>query len=239
MKLAGAESESLAVIATGQPDLDKKLGGGIPLGSLTLLEGQSDSGKSVMAQQLIWGSLQGGLTALLFTSENTIKSFIRQMISLNLDIMPFLLLGRLRIYPISMGKQGLTPDDVFKLIVKTVHNGARVDLVVVDSLTTFVTRSSWEGTVAFFEQSQSLCAESRTMVIVASTYAFDDTTLARLRSMCDAHFTLRTEEVGEQIVKILEVAKVRGASKSTGNIITFDVEPGIGIKVIPISKASA
>ena len=93
--------------------------------------------------------------------------------------------------------------------------------------------------VAFFEACQELVTESRTVVIVASTYAFDDTTLARLRSMCDAHFTLRTEEVGEQIVKILEVAKVRGASKTTGNIITFDVEPGIGIKIIPISKASA
>ncbi len=237
--MAEPEGESLSVIATGQPDLDKKLGGGIPLGSLTLVEGQSDSGKSVMSQQLIWGSLQGGLTAMLFTSENTIKSFLRQMTSLNLDVMAFLLLGRLRIYPISIGRNKLTPGQVFQLIVKTIKNGTRVDLVVIDSLTTFVTRSSWEDTVAFFEMCQSLVTESRTIVIVASTYAFDDVTLARLRSMCDAHFTLRTEEVGEQIVKILEVAKVRGASKTTGNIITFNVEPGIGIKVIPISKASA
>ena len=52
------ESRSNNIVATGQPELDKKLGGGIPLGSLTLLEGQSGSGKSVMSQQLIWGSLQ-------------------------------------------------------------------------------------------------------------------------------------------------------------------------------------
>jgi flagellar protein FlaH len=237
--VAEIESAELSVIATGQPELDKKLGGGIPLGSLTLLEGQSDSGKSVMAQQLIWGSLQAGLTAMLFTSENTIKSFLRQMTSLNLDVMAFLLLGRLRIYPITIGKNKLTPGQVFKLINKTIKSGSRVDLVVVDSLTTFVTRSSWEDTVAFFENCQSLVAESRTIVVVASTYAFDDVTLARLRSMCDAHFTLRTEEVGDQIVKILEVAKVRGASKNTGNIVTFNVEPGIGIKIIPISKTSA
>jgi flagellar protein FlaH len=237
--LPSAETDQQSVIATGQPDLDKKLGGGIPLGSLTLLEGQSDSGKSVMSQQLIWGSLQAGMTAMLFTSENTIKSFTRQMTSLNLDIMAFLLLGRLRIYPITIGKNGLTPGQVFNLIIRTIKNGSRVDLVVVDSLTTFVTRSAWEDTVAFFEECQALVAEARTIVVVASTYAFDDTTLARLRSMCDAHFTLRTEEVGDQIVKILEVAKVRGASKTTGNIITFDVEPGIGIKIIPISKASA
>ncbi len=237
--MASADTQALSVIATGQPELDKKLGGGVPLGSLTLIEGQSDSGKSVMAEQLIWGSLQSGLTAMLFTSENTVKSFLRQMTSLNLDVTAFLLLGRLRIYPITMGKNGLTPKQVFQLIAKTTKDGTRVDLVVVDSLTTFVTRSSWEDTVSFFEECQSLVTEARTVVVVSSTYAFDEVTLARLRSMCDAHFNLKTEEVGDQLVKILEVSKVRGATKTTGNIITFDVEPGVGIKIIPISKTSA
>ena len=67
----------------------------------------------------------------------------------------------------------------------------------------------------------------------------DSATLGRLRSMCDAHLSLRVEKVGDQLVKILEVAKVRGASKTTGNIITFDVEPNMGMRVIPISKAKA
>ena len=233
------EPGSATSISTGQPELDKKLGGGIPLGSLTLLEGQSDSGKSVVAQQLIWGSLHSGLTALLFTTESTTKSFLRQMASLNLDVMQFLLLGRLRIYPIAVGRRKLTPKQVFNVVVKSVKNGHGVDLVVVDSLTTFVTRGSWEETAAYFEHCQELCAENRTIINVASTYAFDDTTLARLRSMCDAHLTLRTEEVGDQLVKILEVAKVRGASKTTGNIITFDIEPDLGIKIIPFSRTSA
>ena len=45
------EETGLPVITTGQADLDAKLGGGIPVGSLTLLDGQSDSGKSVVSQQ--------------------------------------------------------------------------------------------------------------------------------------------------------------------------------------------
>ena len=57
--------------------------------------------------------------------------------------------------------------------------------------------------------------------------------------MCDAHLSLRVEEVGDVLVKILEVSKVRGASKTTGNIITFDVEPNMGMRIIPISKAKA
>ena len=36
-----------ATISTWNAEIDKKMGGGIPMGSLTLVEGQSDAGKSV------------------------------------------------------------------------------------------------------------------------------------------------------------------------------------------------
>jgi archaellum biogenesis ATPase FlaH len=36
------------VIITGVREVDEKLGGGIPIGSLALIEGQSDAGKSVL-----------------------------------------------------------------------------------------------------------------------------------------------------------------------------------------------
>jgi flagellar protein FlaH len=55
--------------------------------------------------------------------------------------------------------------------------------------------------------------------------------------MCDAHLRLRIEEMGDRLMKVLEVAKVRGADKNTGNIVSFDVEPGWGMRIIPISKA--
>ena len=57
--------------------------------------------------------------------------------------------------------------------------------------------------------------------------------------MCDAHLRLRIEEIGNQLVKSLEVAKVRGADRTTGNIVAFDVEPGMGMRIIPITKAKA
>ena len=69
--------------------------------------------------------------------------------------------------------------------------------------------------------------------------SFDEGMLIRVRSLRDAHVRLRLEEVGERLVKIMEVSKVRNAERSTGNIISFDVEPGMGMKIIPITKAKA
>ena len=68
---------------------------------------------------------------------------------------------------------------------------------------------------------------------------FDDRMLIRVRSLCDAHLVLEIEQIGERLVKIMEVAKVRNADQSTENIISFDVEPGMGMKIITISKAKA
>ena len=75
------------IISTGNDELDKKIGGGIPLGSLTLIEGQPDAGKSVLSQQMVWSSCRNGYKVAMFSTENTVKSLITQMQSLNLDIM--------------------------------------------------------------------------------------------------------------------------------------------------------
>jgi len=45
--MAGEKSKKVKVIGTGVREIDEKIGGGIPLGSMGLIEGQPDSGKSV------------------------------------------------------------------------------------------------------------------------------------------------------------------------------------------------
>jgi len=227
------------VISTGNPEIDKKMGGGIPVGSLTLIEGQSDAGKSVVSQQMIWGSLNAKRKTLLYTTENTVKSFVKQMQSLSLDISDHLLLGSFKIYPIHVAKEGWSTAQVFETLISEIRKNVESSLVVVDSLTGFVTHTSEEQTIAFFEECKALCEENRTIVNIVHSYAFDDKTLIRIRSMCDAHLRLRIEEMGDKLIKTLEVAKVRGADKTTGNIVTFEVEPGMGMRIIPVSKAKA
>ena len=42
------EEEVKTVISTGNSELDKKIADGLPLQSLTLIEGENDTGKSVL-----------------------------------------------------------------------------------------------------------------------------------------------------------------------------------------------
>ncbi len=74
---------------------------------------------------------------------------------------------------------------------------------------------------------------------VVHTCTFDEGPLLRIRSMRDAHFELCIEEMGDQLTKVLEAGKIRGAHKTADNLIGFTVEPGIGTRVIPVSRTRA
>ncbi|GJM42432.1 MAG: flagellar accessory protein FlaH [Ardenticatenaceae bacterium] len=224
------------VVSTGSTELDDKIGGGIPIGSLSLIEGSSHSGKSVFSQQLLWGSLRNGFTISLFTSENTVKSLIAQMQSLNIDVQTYLLLGLLRVYPIEVSQ---SKGEALDNLLAAIHReGKRSDFIFVDALTPCITGAPVSAVLGYFEQCKRICSDHTTIITIVHSHAIDQDMLIRFQAVCDAHLRLRTENAGSKLVKIMEVAKIRGASKNTGNIISFEIEPGIGMRIIPISKAN-
>jgi len=105
------------------------------------------------------------------------------------------------------------------------------------SITLLVAHSDQTANVDFFSCCKNLCDQGRTIILVAHSYAFDEEVLSRSRSLCDAHFRIRLEQMGDRLVKILEVLKVRGADRATGDVVTFEVEPKVGMRIIPMSKA--
>lgn len=234
-----ARSKQMAV-TVGAEELDKKLGGGIPSGSLTLVEGQSDAGKSVLVQHFAFGSLLSGMNVAYYTTENTVKSLVAQMSSLGMNVLDYFLADRLRIYPLNFSSKLDEPAQVSSSLLGHVSSlPPQFPTVIVDAITNLVSHSDESRIIDLFSVSKLLCEQGRTLFLVVHSSAFSESMLIRVRSLCDAHFRLRMEEVGERLVKVIEVAKVRSAERSTGNVISFDVEPGLGIHIIPISKAKA
>ena len=231
--------EVASQISTGISEVDSKMGGGIPKGSLTLIDGESGAGKSVAAQQIVWGALRDELRAVVYTTENTYKSLIANMDSLNLSILDQVLLGRLLIFPAQTTASGWNPTDIFDILLKDIIRNSAVDLVVVDSITSLMLHTQITQAITFFEECKRLCEQGKTIINVVHSYAFDDSSLLRIRSMCDAHLNLRIEEIGDQLINVLEIGKIRGAGKTADNIISFTVEPGAGIRIIPISRTKA
>jgi flagellar protein FlaH len=234
--LVNEDDKKGKTISTGNGELDLKMGGGIPLGSLTLIEGDSGAGKSVLSQQMMHGSLESGYRLSLFSSENTVRSLVKQMRSLNLDVLDYLLLGKFRVFPIETARLGM---DALPALIRAMKGEWDREMVFVDSLTSSIPQASDKEVLGFFEECKRFCGEERTVVMIVHSHGLNGEILIRIRSLCDAHLQLRTEEVARKLVKTLEVTKVRGADKSTGNIVSFEVEPGWGMRVIPVNKVGA
>lgn len=240
MKSVDSVAEERQVISTGSAELDKKIGGGIPHGSLILIEGSSNAGKSVVTQQMMHGALSSGFKCALYTTENTSRSLLRQMVSLGLDVTDFYLLAALNVYPIPASMSPESASDAFERLlahIKSLRN--RYDVFFLDALTSYVSQVSEASTLQFFTALKELVDDDITIFICLHSHAFDESMFMRMRSLCDGHLRLRTEQVKDMLIKVLEVAKVRGAEQTTGNVVNFAIEPGVGMKIIPISSAKA
>jgi flagellar protein FlaH len=234
-----APKKKKETIITAVSEVDDKLGGGIPLGSLCLIEGHSDAGKSVLCQHLANGTLiTGEISVAYYTTENNVRSLVSQMESLNMNVLDHFLADRLRIFPLTFksGMQG-GQKPFYVLTHHFTNLPQEFKLIIVDSITLLVAHSNPVAIIDFFSRCKGLCDQGRTIIVVAHSYAFEEDILSRTRSLCDARFRMRLEQVGDSMIKLMEVLKVRGAERPTGDVVSFNIEPRLGMRIIPLAKA--
>jgi len=228
-----------AVLRTGKSEIDKKIDDGIPLRSLTLFEGEHDSGKSVLTQQIIWGGMKQGLCIDLFSSETTSKNFLSQMETMSLDISDYYAWGYIRFFPIVVPGLDLEKENMEELLQRLLASirESKAEIIIIDSLTLFTEYTTNEVIIDFFTECKNLCDRGKTIFVSLHPYAFDEDSLVRIRSVCDAILTLKRALIGDKYLMVLEVVKIRGAHKTRENVVSFEVIPGYGMKIIPISVA--
>ncbi|MFL2760112.1 MAG: ATPase domain-containing protein [Dehalococcoidia bacterium] len=232
-------TEEVSVITTGSTEIDRRLGGGIPYNTVMLIEGQDASGKSTFAQQLLWGTLNAGHKASIYTTEQNVHALLRQMESLGQDVTDYFLLNDLQIFPMTSSVDKEDPNLFFKLLSDHIWQQDSSRMIIIDSLTTFVSRAGGEQIQDFFNEMKNVCERGQVIACTVHENAFDEEFLLRVRSICDAYLRFQVNASGTSLVKTMEVAKIRGADMRTGNILGFEVEPGMGIRIVPISRAKA
>ena len=187
--------------------------------------------------------MNAGYKLLYITTETGIKGLLKNMEEISLDVTQYFLTGRLMVFELHV--KNLKWDKALSsrfldLLLKTVKKFMRYDIFVIDSLTYLVTHAEEKDILDFFTQTRNLVDDhGRSILITIHPYAFNQDLLIRMRSICDIHFTLTVKEMGEKIVKLLQVPKLKGAIKPSSIILSFEVDPAFGIKVLPFSQARA
>ncbi|MFQ6026708.1 MAG: response regulator [Dehalococcoidia bacterium] len=236
------EGEEIQVIQTGGKlvALEQRMGGGLPLGSVTLAVGAASSGKSVLCQHLAYGALQGDYGVAYFSSEHSPDSLLTQMRSLGLDASQYARKSRLHIYPMPEPEDGEQAGPVLNQVSDSIESLSRgAQFIVIDSITDLAGAAPEQGVIAFFTTCRRLGNQGRTIFVSVHTYAFGSEMLTRLRTLCDGYLTLGSEQVRGKSVRTLEVNKINTTELSNNNAVSFVVEPEVGMRVIPLNKSKA
>jgi len=237
------EKKSKKVIATGNEELDSRIGGGIPIPSLILVEGDHGTGKSVLVQQITYGALRAGLIVNYITTESTIREMLLQAKRLSFDMTDWFLRGKLRVYPIHM--EGVTwAEEISKLLLAVVSKFMNLtkdewDVFIVDSFSVLAVYANVGAVLDFLTRARTMVSEGKVILLTVHPEALKEETMVRARSICDGYIKLKMSEVGSRLIKVMEIVKLRGALGPVDSTIAFDVDPAFGIKVLPLSVARA
>ena len=230
---------------TGVKDIADALGGGINEGSLVLIEGEAKSGKSVIGQHITYGILRSKESAVAYYStEDNSETLLNKMEAMSLNAKHDLVTDRLRVY--RMGSRNVLRDaeKSLKLIINHILElPERFKLVVIDSPTPFMDRVSPVVKIDFLQSCKELCERDRSIVLVMDTHVFEGKTLYRAYAMSDYYLRLRsndmmldTGQVDTRVIKILEVTKLGGAERHSGEGIKFEIKPRVGVQILPFVK---
>jgi circadian clock protein KaiC len=119
-----------AVFASGLPELDTLLGGGLERGTSTMLLGPTGVGKSTLAAQYVTAAASRGEQAAVYTFDEAPQLWIERAQRLGMGLREFVDSGLITIRQVDPAE--LSPGDFADAVRRRVEEGAGV--VVIDSL---------------------------------------------------------------------------------------------------------
>lgn len=231
-------AETFSISIKGD-ELNEKLGGGIPVSTVSLIEAPNNIGKSILAQRFCWGVLQNGHSATFISTELSLMSFVKQMKSLDYDIRPYLMSGKLTfvsIFP-SYGRVKLSERLLDRMLES--RELFKNDVIFIDTFSYLLVKDDADLQKCFYAMNQLKRATGRnkSVVVGVDTEHLNKKLLEMLRSLSDVYFKMEVKEQYGTIVKLLHTMRINGAANEVETPIGFNVRAGIGIVVEVASLA--
>src|SRR5574341_2541939 len=187
-------------------ELNKKLGGGFPEGSIVFIEGGNGNGKSAIAQRMAFGLLNNNISVTFVTTQLTTKGFINQMHSLNYSVTSYLLKNQLLLIPVlPLIKSSRTRSNFIELLM-----GAKElfdkKAIIIDTLSSLI-RSSADANksielISFFKK---ITGMGKTIIITADGTELDKDILSEFISSSDIYINLKQKTLGSDIKRTMIV----------------------------------
>ncbi|WP_158056503.1 ATPase domain-containing protein [Halorussus halophilus] len=233
--------------------LNHELGGGIPRGSIVLIEGDYGAGKSAMSQRFSYGLCETGHSVTLLSTELTIGGFIDQMHSLSYGVEDHLLDERLLFLhaDVDTGGGRLTApsnDDEEgsrKELLNRLMNAEAMwnaDVIVIDTFDAILRNDPmFEALIRQNEERQAaleiisffrdLVSQGQVIVLTVDPSTVDEEAIGPFRAIADVFMELQMVEVGNDVRRNISVKRFAGMGEQVGDTIGYSVRADAGIVI--------
>lgn len=125
------EREAGALVASGSPEMDRLLGGGLHAGTSLLITGAAGSGKSVLATQYACAAVERGERVRFFLFDERLSTFRLRGDGLGMDLGDAVADGRLRLQQVEPTE--MSPGEFASHVARAVEDDG-VRMIVIDSI---------------------------------------------------------------------------------------------------------
>jgi flagellar protein FlaH len=229
--------------------LNKELGGGIPKGSIVLMEGDYGAGKSAISQRMAYGLCEEGATVTFLSTELTVSGFLDQMNSLSYDVVEHLLHENMLFLHADIDTGGvLSGDDEeenrMDLLTSLMEAETMwsADVVIIDTFDAVLRNDpTFESLIRQNEERQAaleiisffrdLISEGKVIVLTVDPSTVDGDAIGPFRSIADVFLELEMIEVGNDVRRQISVMRFAGMGEQVGDTIGYSVRSGTGIVI--------
>ena len=228
--------------------MNKELGGGIPPGSIVLVEGDYGAGKSAMSQRLTYGLCEEDHLVTLLSTELTVGSFLDQMNSLDYDMVEHMLEEDVLFLHADIGDSNTFSDDEEgerKDLLKRLMDAEIMwdsDVIIIDTFDAILRNDpKFEALVRKNEERQAaleiisffrdIIAEGKVIVLTVDPSTLDEDAIGPFRSIADVFLELEMIEVGNDVRRQISVKRFAGMGEQVGDTIGYSVRSGTGIVI--------
>ncbi len=225
-------------IRLARDDYHKRIGGGIPQGSLILIEGGHGSGKSVMCQRMAYGLLQNGHSVTFISSQMTTVDFIYQMFSLKYPINKKLIDGSLLYIPVlPLISENAPKKDFLEKIMQSKPFYEK-EVVVIDSLSSVISKDvNPENIRDFVSFLKRITGVNKVIIFTINPEELDRRVEEQLKLASTIIIDVQVKPFGGDIKNVATIVKYNFSVTNYQKVTVFRVEPKIGF-IVEITSIS-